>query len=244
MPKTGSSGRRMWTNQEKEQLIIGFEDIPLDQRAKWLRSKKVDDGWFYRMRLKYFAEHPEFGTEAEAQPGPPQATSIPFSKRTREEKLQLVREYKALPSDEVKRAWREQYQISNHSGILTYWSRRLPELPTATLATSSTPNGSPVNTDRMALVAEYEKLSHGDKGAWLQEHQIDRKQMYDWKYGFGSRRSKLSKKLSLTPHPPQQLLPPPVKHILSVDDMINAFKVERDMLNEVITKMERMRSSH
>jgi hypothetical protein len=55
--------RRIWSDQEKEQLIREVAQVHQDgKKIKTFLTdeKKVSDGWFYQMRRRYLEEHPHF----------------------------------------------------------------------------------------------------------------------------------------------------------------------------------------
>ncbi len=149
---------------------------------------------------------------------------------TDEERRAILREAEAASSI-------REYGKANgiDSSVIYRWRKILGSSHDA-----STPNGDP---DRAALMEEYAKVNGpAGKGKWLKDHGLNRQQIYDWKRQAADLplRAKRGK-----PPKVQQQLPIPSPHsILSVDDMINAFKVERDMLDQTIAKMERMRNAH
>lgn len=189
--------KRHRTDQEKEQLIIGFEAQSPDLGKAWLKRQGVNHSWFYKMRQQYMATHPGWSPESPAQDPQPGATSFADLQDT--EKRRLLAEYEAIPSE--------------RGG-----PRREPGEPSA-------------------------------RQVWLDAHGIKGPVLHYYKNRLKSSHPSTALALNGTPkrHPPKSPTPtvlPSIQHILSVDDMINAFKVERDMLNEVIAKMERMRASN
>lgn len=100
----------------------------------------------------------------------------------------------------------------------------------------TTPNG--LGKDKAALLAEYDTLPRGQARPWLEQHNISRQTIYDWRYELKRGINRKSHRSTAPPPlPPSPSHPPP-----SLDDAINAFKVERDMLNTTIEKLERMRA--
>lgn len=236
MPKRRRKNR---TEQEREQIIMAYEAIPVSQRKTWLASvAKINPGYFYRMRKRFLAAHPEFQlTDVAEVPVTAAVTSVvPFTSMSREDKLAAIQEYDKLPREE-KKAWREAHQLDDGSGTMTYWRKQFAREPKTAMVRS---NGLPLVTPE--LFREYEALNGmRRKGEWLKAHGMNRNQFYQYHHQInGTTANPVGRPTKYS----QATVLPSVQHVLSVDDMINAFKVERDMLTDVITKMERMRAGH
>lgn len=194
------------TDAEREQIILAFEEVPVNGRGEWLRAQGLGTGYFYRMRLKYFETHPEFTIDQPAEAPPSSSPKVLFRDLSDDQKRKALAEYDQLPRERYipgadpdrvtpRAAWRTVHGISTTSDISRYRDKLglRPALSTALALNGQSPKPRPDRPPKSSV--------------------------------------------------PEVLTPLPA-HITTLEDAINAFKVERDMLNTVIAKMERMKAGH
>jgi hypothetical protein len=231
MKKAGKAARHMWTEDEKAKLIAEFEALPEGETIRaFLKKHKINSGWFYMTRKKYFSEHPTVKMERPTAPAP--ASS--FAQLPVEEKRRLIAEYGVLPYAE-KAAWRERYGLTTQ--MTTYWRGRLKKIAPPT--GKPLPNGS--REAEAALVAEYGAIPTlgGGKGVWLKAHNLNHQTMHSMRLRVLARAASNGHS-----HPLEQLpaLPSPEAPPVTLDDAILSFEVQRDQLNTFIEQLKRMRS--
>lgn len=195
--------RHMWTDEERERLIIGAEHTP-GTLKDYLKSQGINsNGWFSKMRREYIAAHPDFDVtvlqagEAIEPPKPKRGhppKPLAFIDADESQKRKLIQEYQSLPRERFyygkepgpsqKKLWLTAHGLSE-GRIVRYYAKTLG-------ASSNHKQPRPVKT--LAVAA--------------------------------------AEALPLTKP----------AHVASLDDAINAFKVERDMLDAFIVKLERMKA--
>jgi len=261
-----SSGRRMWTDEEKLELIRGYEAVPEHEKIAWLKERRANGGWFYRVRQKMKEKYPSGSMKSAPsnQPAPETPAAVALRDHSDAEKRLLIKQHDNLATREEKVAFREQYAVSE--GMMVYYRAKLSRK-----ASKPVVKNKPVvkmtktsDEDESAMVTEYMALrNNGQKSAWLRERGLNHQSIFTMKQRVLARRVNGSSNLPAIRQPAAPALKqPPVSRVskatyshipevpqpqppaIFLSDGIAYLQVKRDIYDEVIADLKRVLEGH
>ena len=192
--------RKIWTDQEKGELIAGYEAQPVNKRIAYLRQHGANGGWFYRMRKAYLAQHGQPpAVPVVTLQSPALRESVPASVRNRgnvskfailpdDEKRRLILEYQAL-QPAGRTLWRQSHGDPDKpmtEAMVAYWKARLIGKKRNYKKSRKGPkSGShfqrPDPDTEVRWVEEYNQLTHSGlkKSKWLKAHGMNHQHIWE-----------------------------------------------------------------
>lgn len=266
MPRRMKQQRRIWTDEQKEELIRA---APQNGLATFLRGRKINsEAWFRRMRTLYLERHPAFrkslnapapvaapapAAPAPAEAQPPAAPPAPlqnFVQAPTEVKYEMVREYDKLLTKEERDAWREAHGASQPN--LQYHriqmrKKGMDGIHPPVGNHGGGPKKKYATEAETALVAEYQSLViPGSKSAWLKTHNLNHQQIFEMKKRVRAQSNgnlpavRATTAASAKPTPQQEAPAHDFAHIPSLEDGVRYLEIKRDIFNEVISDLQRV----
>lgn len=252
--------------------VTNARNLGTQTKLKYLESQGVkSSAWFDRMQRSFLRDHPDFDPSAGAVPAVKMKAEMAAVKQASgfrglsdAEKRKLIAEYDSMDRD-GKAALLRRLNVSQ-SAVSFQRMRLIKKEPPAA------PGPPKMYSSIAEAVADYDAMPRGGKGksVWLREHDLNHQQIWEMKHNnhtphsfkkflmtngsakAAAEANRAALQSALVPavrrkveHELIEPLQIPVQaptHVVSLDDAITAMEVRRDLLDEFIGNLKRMRA--